>query len=278
MPISESDLRYLDNKHRGGVNNANGNAYEHYYAIYRISTLLFLHKDNLHDIKIGSQIRAFIDDLYVKEFYHMTYYQIKNVHELSWNYGKNGHTLINDCILQHELSSCDSEESNIVIVYSDENSALQPIPEEISSFAKIELFPFCDSLNQLLYIFEPFRNSIKSICSLENPKNDDLDNIAKTLLGHWVGENSSEVCLDDFYNSVHKNKSLPIIGFNTECISEECKSLFDSFSIEYRIIENKLIWNYKDKLKGKIVWTVQKDNDLVNSNIMDFWHFIELLY
>jgi len=278
MSISESDLRYLDKKHLGGVNNANGNAYEHYYAIYRISTLLLLHRDNLQDIIIGSQIRAFIDDLYVKEYNHMTYYQIKNVHNLSWNHGKNGHTLKSDCVLQNDMSSCASGLSNIVIVYSDENFALQPIPEEISSFTNIELFPFCDSLNQLLFVFEPFRISIKSICSLENPENDDLEIIAKTLLADWVGENSSEVCLDDFYNSVLKHESLPIVGFNTECISEKCKCLFDSFSIEYRIVENKLIWNYKNELKGKIDWTEQKDNDLVDSNILNFWQLIELLY
>ena len=277
MPISLADQRYIDNKHRGGVSNSKGNAYESYYAIYKISDLLLSHDGHLQDIIVESQVYAAIDDLYVKEISQITYYQIKNVHNLSWNYGSNGHTLRYDCILQNELSKEKSEQFKIVIVYSDRKSSLIPLPVEISSYTNIDFFPPCDSVNQLLLSFKPFQESIKNICSIDNPKNDDLLNIAQVLLGIWCS-NPSAINLNDFYNEVLKYDSLPIKGFQKEFISEECKSLFDDYQIVYRIIDNKLFWHYKNhQLKGTIVWNKQKDDSLVNSRIKNFWDLIKLL-
>ena len=56
MPITEADRQYLKHKNRGGKNNAKGNRYENYYAVFQIALLLNSHHERLDDVFITTQL------------------------------------------------------------------------------------------------------------------------------------------------------------------------------------------------------------------------------
>ena len=66
MPITEADRQYLKHKNRGGKNNAKGNRYENYYAVFQIALLLNSHHERLDDVYLTTQLsNAFVDDLLI---------------------------------------------------------------------------------------------------------------------------------------------------------------------------------------------------------------------
>ena len=89
MPITEADRQYLKHKNRGGKNNAKGNRYENYYAVFQIALLLNSYRERLDDVCLATQLsNAFVDDLLIGVGNsNKTYHQIKDVKVLSWNTG-----------------------------------------------------------------------------------------------------------------------------------------------------------------------------------------------
>lgn len=85
----EKLFSYLCNKNVGGINNAKGNTFENFFAVYRIAELA---AQNLHDTShlISSQIRVFVDDLVIEntDSHSAHHFQIKDIEKLTWKRGE----------------------------------------------------------------------------------------------------------------------------------------------------------------------------------------------
>lgn len=274
MALTADDYNYLKNKHRGGENNSKGAAYEDFYAVYKLATLLFLCGDSLSTIEIKSQVEAFIDDLLIDTHTLKTYYQIKDVKGLTWGYGSGTHTLEHDCELQKELSESNGENYMIRIVFSDAHFSLLHVPTTISSFTDVEFFPTYQSTTQLLLNHAPFKQAITKICSLAAPNQDDLLQIAQVMLGLWCGGQKNGCNLDDFYNQMLSYSDLFLKGFPAQTVSHECDQIFKKYQISYELIQNKLRWSYKE-MRGTVIWSEAKDLSITSSK--DIWEIIQLL-
>ena len=64
MELSYDDLIYLSNKHRGGINNKNGNSYEDFYTVCLIFRLM-ASNHSADTLVCRQKENAFVDDLYV---------------------------------------------------------------------------------------------------------------------------------------------------------------------------------------------------------------------
>jgi hypothetical protein len=77
-------FKYLRNKNEGGKNNAKGNTFENFFAVYAIARFFNQNADGDGTL-FSSQVIAFIDDFVVKQVRENTEYcfQVKDVVELS---------------------------------------------------------------------------------------------------------------------------------------------------------------------------------------------------
>ena len=117
MPITEAERKYLKNKHKGGKNNAKGNRYENFYAVFQIASLMNSQFERLDNVYLTSQLsETFVDDLLIeKDNSIRTYHQIKDVKKLTWK----NKELRNDFKRQKDISKEREEQFNLKLVYSN---------------------------------------------------------------------------------------------------------------------------------------------------------------
>jgi hypothetical protein len=254
--LTTEDRTYLENKHRGGINNTKGNSYEAFYAVYKIALLLRLYPKNYEDIILSSQIQyAFVDDLLINHYYgKLDYYQLKNNQDLTWQSGST-HTLEYDFKRQKEEMEENSKIFSLFLVYSDENSNVTSIPESISDCTQTEYFPYFSDLNRLLMESSVFKNAIFQISAYPFPQIDKLFSLASMLLGVWESLDKENVPLSKI---VQKIKDYPLSGNNfifdeSFEIDKEAMAIFNKISdFTYMNIGAAFYWKYKEKDNGEI--------------------------
>lgn len=278
MPITEKERKYLKNKHRGGKNNSKGAIYESFYAVYCIAYLMDKFIMNLESIQFTSQVEnTFVDDLLIEiNQTEKSYYQLKNVKDLTWSTGK----LKYDFKRQMEISKERGENFNLRLIYSSPNSTVANIPHDISEHTTASFFPACESLNQLLQSCEYFKKAIKSITASDDIKDDQLFGVAGTLLGVWDGCEQKHISLKQISDKVLQIGSglVNIKSYLDTNISEECKTIFKKCGVSTHSRGIKLYWSYEGKLKGEICWSDEVEHRIIETNPSSLYELLELLY
>ncbi len=254
--LTVEDRKYLANKHRGGVNNSKGNAYEDTFAVYQIAHLFKLYLGDYDRVILSSQIQdAFVDDFLIshplgKEEYH----QLKNVESLAWQSGSS-HTLEYDFKRQKELLNEDYKDFSLYLVHSNPDSNLIPIPESISDCTEVLLFPYFEDMNRLILECIEFKDVIAGVSGYKNPTADQLGNIATILTGVWNWSGKQNISLGLICQRICK---LPLAGNNfifdpILLLNTEVKDILEKIpDFTFQVEGSTFHWTYKQKLNGEI--------------------------
>lgn len=279
MPITEAERKYLKRKHQGGKNNSKGNQYEDFYAVYCLALLMDEYISRWDTVLLTSQVAdAFVDDLLIeKPTSEKLYHQLKDVKALTWK----SERLEPDFKRQMEISQEKGEHFQLHLIYSAKDSPLEEIPEEISSYTRAVYFPACESLNQLLLSYNPFKNAISKIAAKgEDTRNDELFGLAGALLGAWNSCSQKAVSLTQIAGIMQRvgEGYVNMKGYSAIEISEDCKTILNDCGLHFHINGIKLYWsNANGRLKGEIEWTPELEHKLLDNNPKDLLEVIELL-
>lgn len=279
MPITEAERKYLKKKHQGGKNNSKGNQYENFYAVYCLALLMDEYMSQWDAVYLTSQVPdAFVDDLLIeKPTFEKLYHQLKDVKALTWK----SERLETDFKRQMEISQEMGESYHLHLVHSIKDTFLEEIPEEISSCTTATYFPACESLNQLLLSYTPFKNAISRISAKgDYTKNDELFGIAGALLGAWNSCERKNVSLEQIADIVQRvgKGYINMRGCSAMEISEECEEILNSCGLHFYINGIKLYWsNANGRLMGEIEWTSELEQKLLDNAPTDLFEVIELL-
>lgn len=278
MPITQKERKYLKNKHKGGKNNSKGAIYESYYATYMIASFMGQYITNLSNISLSSQLKnTFVDDLLIEESNaHKIYHQLKDVEKLAWRTGK--HSLERDFSRQMEISQERKEDFELKLIYSNPNSAVSVIPDEIISCTSSMYFPSCLSINQLILSYPPFKEAIQNITVQCQAEDDELSGIASAILGAWNSVEQKDVTLKQISDIVRlKGKGyVNLKDYPTITVSDKCRDILGRFGIAFYENGPTLYWS-RGHLKGEVLWTSEIEQNLQVANPVDFWDLIEIL-
>lgn len=271
MPITESERRYLKNKHKGGWNNEKGNRYEGYYAIYQIALLINTYYGNLDAVHLTSHVPdAFVDDLLISKPSCRVYHQLKDVKDLSWGYSN----VKNDFKRQIDISKEQNEQFKLKLVNSKRD--FSNIPAEISEFTVLEYFPSYNTLDKLYWEYPEFRRAIENIAVPGRDNNDELMAIAITILGVW-NSIDTPVSLKDIVDKVRKNNSYDSLKIYPSIeLSDETKKVLDRLNVVYYVNGEILYWSFGN-FSGKVIWTSEKEHLLIKSSPLNIVELIPLL-
>lgn len=180
--MTKEDLQYVENKHRGGENNAKGNRFEAFYAVYYI-----LKHFNLRDedkIYFFPQMKlTFVDDLVISCLGKNTYHQIKNKKGISWGSESTMGTITYDFKKQMAVCVESGEKYALKLVVSHDFETLAGSIPACLDNTSVEFFPYYTNLNRYIYE-ENFKDEIVK-CFGEIGDLSLIENIATVVLGLW---------------------------------------------------------------------------------------------
>lgn len=120
---------------------------------------------------------------------------------------------------------------------------------------------------------------IKDISISEQAEDDELSDIAKTILGTWSGMEQENISLKQISEAI-RSKGRGYTNIKTypnACISDS-KEIFNHCNLSVYTSGINLYWSANNgKLTGKIEWTSDMEQKLQTSAPSDFWTLIELL-
>ncbi|AFZ31099.1 hypothetical protein Glo7428_2594 [Gloeocapsa sp. PCC 7428] len=250
--FGDDELKYLKDKNRGGSNNAKGNTYENYFAIYQIVLLSPEVLEENQEIHISNQVLAFVDDLIV-EFIDksiLRHYQLKNSLDLTWS-KKSKRSIANDFQKQHQLNKSLSKESQLHLVVSCKNLLAKlevDIPNSIEKYSQVIYFPYEDSLEKVIKK-DSFRQAIEYLCASDNPEPDKIECVAFVLLGAWTSSSKFN-SLKDILKKAQASTPSFIRSFSKEWqLDPEVENILSKIEdFQYNLTKGFLHWKYKDGL------------------------------
>jgi hypothetical protein len=271
-------LKYLQNKNKGGRNNAKGNSFENFYSVYQIARYF---NDNLdHDkILFSSQTYTFVDDLLIEKIAdkNETYFQIKDVVNLNWLEGE--HPLKNDFIYQYKISTNSGVNVKFKMVVSDKSvyeNLRSKLPIEIKDFVEVVHFETASSLNNLIRKNLLMKEELTKMCALYNPSTDKLETLATILLGAWDASDKSQIQLKEILNKSHTQNPNYIKGHSNK-LSHKLSNILNSISgFSYEVENGFLKWKFNKTDEGVLEHRIgsmefeQWENDIFNKEIKTF--------
>ena len=237
------------------------------------------HITQLDSVHFTSQLEeCFVDDLLIEELStaHRIYHQIKDVKSLSWQTKR----LQYDFERQMSISSELGEDFELKLIHSNSSTMVTSIPEKIVSNTSVSFFPAEKSLNQLILSYHPFKEAIQNITVLGEAKDDELLGIAETILGIWTGREQKNISLKDISDEIKRigQGYINIKTYPNIKISDSSQEILRRFNLCFYTCGSSLYWHTSDKkLSGKIIWTLQIEQELEKAQPSDFWELIELL-
>lgn len=264
--FGDDSLQYVKRKHRGGASNEKGNAYENFYAIYKIATLAASAIEQQTEIKFYSQILSFVDDLII--FYEaenrLQHHQLKNSSNVTWGTGPK--SIADDFQKQQALNQSMGKSSEMRLVVSD--SQLQQrlsddCLQNIKEFSQAVYFPHRESLMQVVNTLPEFREAIKYLCAFEEPEPDKIECVAKVLLGAWVAEAKADVSLKDILTKAQSSSPSFIRSFDdTLLLDPEVAGILSNITgLRYSLSKGFLHWQYGNNIdRGTIPYPIGHPN------------------
>jgi len=249
-------LKTLNNQNRGGKNNAKGNRFEQFFAVYKMAKLYYEAKND--DIEISSQSDCtFVDDLivYNKTVGKKTSYQLKDSKKVYWHNNK-GISPYFSRQYQLDMEFHELNASETVLVLADDSVyklRSTDIPANIRSHTRCIHFSNLDTVNQMLMDNLNFKKAISHVCAYPDEL-DKLEVVTRQLIGVWAADSQAEKSLrklmalarsskPDFFKLEHDD-ILPL--------DSDIKALLDGIDgLYYEIREGYLHYSYRN-FKGQV--------------------------
>lgn len=276
---SEEDSKYLDNKHKGGLNSQKGSLYEDFYAVYQIVSCIAKYKKSLDTVGFQTQLKdTFVDDLLIAYPTTNIYHQLKDTQTLKWTDGSS-RTIQSD--FEHQIADCKERDETFALklVHSASKSNVADIPLTFSTYTSTELFPHADDINQLFLISIPFKEALRQISAKGTAATDDeLAIIATVFLGVWKGsDTNSRIPLSDIVEKAGKIVTLNLSIYPDAVISDGCRQIFDAIAdFKYRICGRELVWSM-GFLNGTCRWSPDLENSIITENPKTKREIVQLL-
>jgi hypothetical protein len=270
---AELQFTYLENKHRGGINNQKGNSYETFFTIYQIAKL-FNERVNHETTFFTVQAFSFIDDLIIEvQSEHLNkFFQIKDIQALTWAGGD--HPLQDDFENQYNICLQNNQEAELYLTLSRfelcERLRAQ-LPGRISQFTTVIHFNSALSINSLLRVNEEFRDQLVEMCAISNPSSDTLDALGTIILGAWDATDKTRVSMKTLLENCYHQSPNYIKGL-ADRLSVRLDNFLSSVSgFTFEIEQGYLQWNYNNTDKGILQFAIgtqkflQWENDVINT-------------
>lgn len=268
---------YLANKNKGGHNNAKGNVFENFYAVFQIAKC-FNEKSDTGNTLFSSQVFAFIDDLVI-EFSagsSICYFQIKDVEILSWTSGT--HSLKEDFTLQKRLLDAQKINGLLTLVVAKEevfSELSNNIPEELR-FVRVIQYCTASSMSNLIRTNSLLKAELTRMCALTNPAVDKLEVLGTTLLGVWDSVDKNRISLTELMDRAHAQSPNYIKGL-VNTISLKLSGVFETIKgFIYHIENGYIVWEYNATDSGVVEYLIgslkynQWESDIFNAEIQTF--------
>lgn len=244
--FSKDEVKYLQDKHRGGLNNQKGNQYESFYTVTQIASLLCEYEDDLDNVSLQAQVpMTFVDDLLINYPDKKVYHQIKDVKNLSWNSGRK-YKLSDDFKGQVRLCKHRGENFGLKLVHSHADDNLAPKPMGTRKYTTIELFPACKTMNSLVLSNNRFEKDLRKLLyNGDNLTLDAVSDLASRILGYWGSINNT---LPVSLKSIDDKLSEPNAGYRsnvTTTLDPECRTILNRlFGSNYIVSGDMLCMKY----------------------------------
>lgn len=252
-------LKYYKNKQKGGAANQKGGDYENFFSVMQLAKLFCLLFDNKQqDIEIHTQAEAFVDDLLIIDNSDngQHHFQLKNTDKVNW--GSDSKSISNDFYRQKVLNdNVGIEHTQASLVCSNQqrvNQLHQEIPVNIAEFSDVVFFPYAQTLNQLLFLHEEFKNWIKSICYSDEI--DKLEALATIILGHWCNKKTTINSVQALFSDLQKHfpNHLAKVGIVMKLLPE-VEAIFSKITdFAYFTEKGYFNWDYKKGLDSGVLF------------------------
>ena len=274
---------YLNDKHKGGVNNSKGNTFENQFAVYKIATV-FNEGASEQTTLFSSQVLCFIDDLVIEreDKNEVEHYQLKDVKSLSWHY--NPHPLKDDFRMQHEVCSANGITATLQLVVSRkelEQSLIASIPDDVKGIAIVVHFQNASSINNLIRENSEVREALRQMCAFSNPATDKLDTLGNIILGAWAGVDQQRVSLKEILDKCMRQNPHYIKGLENR-LSDKLASILSGIKgVSYEIEGGYINWRYNDTDSGSMSYRIGSaefeawENDVFNSEPLNSFEDLE---
>lgn len=280
-------LAYVVNKNRGGISNNKGNTYENFFAVYQIALLSQDVIEYNKEIRLFSQILAFVDDLIIdcQEDTSLCHYQLKNTASRAWGTGIK--SIADDFKKQHQLNQSVSRESEINLVVSSQELKTNldsSIPTAISTYTQVFYFPSEPSLVKVIEKEDTFQRAIVYLCAFNNPAPDKIECVATVLLGAWASSNKSSVSMLEILKKAQESTPSFIRSFNQERrLDLEVERILNAVEdFTYNLAKGFLHWEFKDGLfEGTLPYSLESERfkrfeELIKRNIPTCFEELEV--
>lgn len=246
-------LSYLENKNRGGVSGEKGNTYENFFAVYQLALLSKEVIEDGREINFYSQIIAFVDDLIVVCQNNATFrhYQLKNSITVAW--GEELKSIADDFSKQYILNQSMSRETKLHLVVSNQELRAkldESMPAALKTYTQVLHFPYESSLVKVIARQPDFYEAIEYLCAFDNPAPDKIECVATVLLGAWVSNNKSGVCVIEILKKAQDSTPSFIRSFSQQWqLDPEVESILSKIEgLSYNLIRGFLHWEYGNGL------------------------------
>lgn len=255
-------LNYLKNKNRGGTNNANGNTYENFFAVYQLALLAEQVIDQNEPIHFASQILAFVDDLIIDHRHPeipLKHYQLKNSVSVSWGTGLK--SIADDFRKQQQLNQQLERQTGLHLVVSNpqvKSSLELSQPDDLKAYSQVVFFPHGRALNQVIQQDPIFLEAIKSLSAFENPAPDKIECAANVLLGAWVACDQSNISALDILKKAQEASPSYIRALSGQYeLDQDVKHILDSINnFSYNLAKGFFHWQFGEGLeKGTLSYS-----------------------
>ncbi len=264
--FGDDSLQYIKRKHRGGASNEKGNAYENFYAIYKIALLSASAIEHHTEIKFYSQILSFVDDLIIlyEAENRLQHHQLKNSPSITW--GNAPKSISDDFQKQQALNQSLDKSSEMMLVVSDpqlQQRLTDACPQAIRAFSQAVYFPHRESLMQVVNAVPEFYEAIKYLCAFEDPDPDKIECVAKVLLGAWVAGAKANVSLIDLLVEAQDSSPSFIRSFDDDLLLDPGVTgiLSNIAGLSYSLSKGFLHWQYGNNIdRGTIPYRIGHPN------------------
>lgn len=178
-------IKYLANKHQGGISNSVGNLYENHFAVFKIISHFDKSKAFLNKIVfVNQKSGCFIDDLFIRNGNRKEYHQLKTTKSLYWGVKKKKGTLNFDFSNQLLIEKRFKQPFILILVVQSkklQTSLLKNRPKKLKSVTAVDHFPVCNNILEQVTKNPGFKAALEQICGLTGPQIDKLEALAKTI-------------------------------------------------------------------------------------------------
>jgi hypothetical protein len=251
--FDDEALRYLHNKNIGGNSAAKGNTYENFFAVYQIALRSQLVIETNKEIKLFSQIIAFVDDLIIdcQNESFCQHYQLKNSENESWGQGLR--SISDDFKKQYDLNKSISKESDIYLVVSSltlRNKLESSMPPAIKEYSQVVHFPYEAELVKVIAKEPEFQQAIEYLSAYDKPAPDKIECVATVLLGAWVSSTKLEVSVMEILKKAQNISPSFIRSFSKDLqLDPDVRKILANIAdFTYNLKKGFLDWQFKDGL------------------------------